>query len=297
MLLARDIYFLLLLPFLTLIAWASPRSFWSWLARLVSRFTSGLFIGGIPRRTKRLSRRFKWPANKAKGLLRALAGEQLIWLLEIIAMNRPGACPARIDVEGAEGPLSAVAEGRGAILWWSPSAHRDLVAKIGLAEAGLEIVHLSRPGHGISSSKIGRRVLNPLVTRQEMKWLKDRAVIDPANPVGATLKLRKTLKKGGCVAVAAAMSRHRGASTPIRARFMNGRFPFAPGAATLAEKTGAALYPVVTFRQDGGYRIIVGPDLNADKAGKPRRMVRRFARWNEPQVERAPEQWAGWLQI
>ena len=295
--LSRDLYFLLLAPFLTALAWFFPRSVWPAFSRVVSRWGTWMFFANLDLRAQRLARRFKWPKHKAKSRLRTLAGEQLIWLLEILRSHRPFSEPPEVAVTGAEGPLAALASSKGVILWWSPSAHRDLVAKIGLKPAGLDIVHISRPGHGLSPSGFGRRVLNPILTRQENRWLKSRVVIDPHNPVGATLRLRKEVKAGGCVAIAAAVSRHRGASEPIRVKFLTGKFRFAPGAATLAERTGAALFPIVTVREGLGYRVIVGPNLNRKRDRNAEQLTRAFAKWNEGEIEKAPGQWSGWLQV
>ena len=82
----------------------------------------------------------------------------------------------------------------------------------------------------------------------------------------------------------------------MKAAFLGAKFPFAPGAAALAAASGAAIFPVASIREGGGYRVIIGPDLG--EAGRGRDdLIQAFATWCEPHVEAHPEQFAGWLQI
>jgi len=292
----RDVVLLLAFPLLLAAAWTTPRGWWPTIADAVAGGLRGALFGDLSRRALRLKRRFGWDDAQSAGVFRALAVEQTLWLFEIVRMNRPGAAPPPITLEGDQAARAAVADGRGAIFWWCPCVHRDLIAKIALARAGFDVVHLSRQGHGLSASRLGRRLFNPLLLRQEDRFLKGRAVINPSAPVGAALQLQRELKAGGVVALAAARSQHEGVARPIVARFLNGRFRLAPGAVALALRSGAPLYPVMTLREGDGYRVVVGPDLSA-RIGRPQAVARAFAAWNAPVAARTPGQWSGWLQI
>lgn len=292
----RDVALTLALPILLSLSWLTPRGWWPMIAGVVAAPAPRLLLPTRRRAVRRLKRRFGWPESRALTVTAAMAAEQFIRLLDLLRAARPWGAATDARVEGADGPLAAMRERRGVVLWWCPFIHRDLAPKLALSAAGLPITHLSRTGHGLSATRYGQAVLNPLVLRSEMRALKARVEIDPANPLAATLRLRKEVRAGGVVAIAAAKSRHKGAAPPVRARFLGGRFDFAPGAATLAARTGAALFPVVTLREGAGFRVIVGPDISREGASVEQ-LVRSFAKFTAPHAEHAPAQFAGWLQL
>ena len=63
-----------------------------------------------------------------------------------------------IDVSGTEHIEAALARNNGVILWVTPFAFSDLVAKMAMKQSGYDVSHLSRPGHGFSRSRFGVRV-------------------------------------------------------------------------------------------------------------------------------------------
>jgi KDO2-lipid IV(A) lauroyltransferase len=68
-----------------------------------------------------------------------------------------------------------------------------------------------------------------------------------------------------------------------------------PGPATLALRTGAPLFPVGTFFDGGGYRVVVRPAIPIPDSGtrseKIAAMTQVLAREMESLIRQAPEQW------
>ncbi|MEM9321068.1 MAG: hypothetical protein AAGA70_19000 [Pseudomonadota bacterium] len=225
---------------------------------------------------------------------RQAAVETLFATLEILRLHRPWAALPEIDIEGSEGPAEARRQGRPVVCWCAATLHSGLIAKIAFARMGLSVAYIGREGHGFSPTRFGRGVLNPIIQRVENRFLKERVFINLKAPAGATLKLLRELKRGGTVGVSMASSRHRGASAPVRVPFHNAHLEVAPGAASLAAKADAALFPIMALRDGLRYRVIVGPEL-APRGPNIRPVVRDFADWNAAVAKAHPAQWSGWF--
>ena len=98
-------------------------------------------------------------------------------LLELLREHAPWGWKVEISVVGREHIDEALAAGRGAVLWYCPFTHADVVFKRGLHEAGYRVNHLSAATHGFSDTRFGVAVLNPIKTGVESRYLKERCVI------------------------------------------------------------------------------------------------------------------------
>ena len=68
-----------------------------------------------------------------------------------------------------------------------------------------------------------------------------------------------------------------------------------PGPATLAIRTGAPLFPVACYFEDGGYRVVVRPEIPIPSEGtrseKVKKMTQTLAAELEILILKAPDQW------
>lgn len=282
------------MPGLTAIAWALPRKYFLSLAKTVSKHCVKAILPNISRRASVVERFLDTDAGRSYEIQRQSAMETLIATLELLRLHRPGASLPEVRVEGAEGLLAAQSQGRAVVCWCSATLHNGLISKIAFVHMGLSVVYIGRQGHGFSPTRFGRAVLNPIIQRVENRFLKARVFINLRAPGGAPLKLLRALKRGGVAGVSMASSMHRGAAKPISVPFHNAHLEVAPGAATLAAKSGAALFPVIALRDGLRYRVIVGPDLTA-KGPDIRQCVEAFAGWNAAHAKAHPDQWSGWF--
>jgi lauroyl/myristoyl acyltransferase len=166
-----------------------------------------------------------------------------------------------VPVTGKQHIDAALESGRGAILWISPFAFSDLIAKIGLAQAGYELVHLSRPQHGFSDTVVGMATLNGLRTRIENRYLHDRVKIDINTEKPAMLALRRIVRNNGVVGITVGAQTRNPQSVPLG----YGELSISSGAIRLAQLTSTPLIPVFAVRSgDLDYRVHVEKPLDTD---------------------------------
>jgi KDO2-lipid IV(A) lauroyltransferase len=81
----------------------------------------------------------------------------------------------------------------------------------------------------------------------------------------------------------------------IEVDFFGEQTTMPPGPATLAVRTGAPLFPVASYFEDGGYRVVVKPQIPIPSEGtrseKIKRMTQALATELEKLILKAPEQW------
>ena len=294
----KDIAVFVGMPLLFAIAWLIPQTIWQKLSAAIAgayiRFTSA----GRP---KELSKRIRVLVG-ARGLARtpeeiptAVAVADLRMLLALLRLYRPFARPPQISLEGREHLEEAIAHGRGVVLWVSNFVASSLFAKIALHRAGFRVTHLSHPKHGFSESRVGIKCLNPIRTRLEARYLSDRVVMNPANPIIAMLKVHKRLSENGCVSITVRDYARHADMLP----FLDGRHRLAPGAPEIAHLTGARLLPLFAI-EDGPnrYRVRIEPPLpiaaDATRDAAVKGAMHAYLRRLEPYVLNYPEQWLGW---
>ena len=195
----------------------------------------------------------------------------------------------KIKLRGIERIHEALGDGNGVILWISPFAYSDLIAKMGLSLAGIEISHLSRPGHGFSRSTIGMATLNKLRTGIEDKYIKDRVRITRGKEQRAMLALRRVLKKNGIVSITVGAKTRRPGIIPLG----DGHLRVATGAVRLSEMTGAPIMPVFTVNTAAQDFIVDVAQPVTEPDNEAQEVLLRYGRILENYVAEYPAQWRG----
>lgn len=290
---AKDLGLLGLLPALALLAWATPERAWPVLAARLAGLRLALrgarAAGEVARLEAVIGARplGMTPAQCWRG---QLANNYLAWMLLLRCARRGGWRPA-VRLEGAAQIEAALTRGRGGILWVAPFAFSDLLTKLALHQAGYAVSHLSRDSHGFSTTRFGRRLLNPLQTRVERRYVAERLVMTDGRSVGPLRALAARLEHNRLVSITLAATGRRTRRVP----FLGGSIEVATGALALAWQTGAPLLPAFTWREAaGGFVTRIETPIAADRAlGRDAAMDRMLASYLpllEAAVLRSPDQ-------
>ncbi len=249
-----------LLPLLALLAWATPESAWPTLADRLAGLQIGLRDA---RASDEIGRLEAVVGDRALGLSapecwrRQLTNKYHAWLLLLRCYWRRGWWPC-VRLEGGEEIAAALDAGKGAILWVAPFVFSDLITKLALAEAGHRVSHLSRDSHGFSTTRLARRLLNPIQTRIEGRYLAERLVMTDENTIGALRELVARLEANRPVSITLAATGRQSRAV----RFLGGQIQIATGAPVLSWQTGARLLPTFTLREaDGSFVTRIEPAL------------------------------------
>lgn len=252
-------------------------------------------------------RRFRDRVNAFYGPAADEAFAQRLWRDHIISQHRRRLTtvaehlaksyrPA-IRLEGLDRLRSALADGRGVILWFDNLRYHSLIGRRGLAEAGYPLWCTSAVTHGFSSSLAGSRILNPIQVSAEARYCQRRLTFDGSSALGATREIRRHLAGNGIVCVTNnAYIGRRVIHVPIGAAAW---LAVATTPLNLAHRDGAALLPVAAIEDDPfrAYSVTVGPPLavrGGDRDGAFGEAARRYAAYLEPIVRAHPEQWIMW---
>jgi lauroyl/myristoyl acyltransferase len=276
----------------TPVAWLTPPRLW----RPLAAFAARLPVYENPK-----------AASLQPGLLELLGGDaggafarlRAAYFQDCLLTLRAWApWPTRTEVRlhGSDNLEAALGGGRGAIVWVAQTAAGPLVAKMALARAGHPPVHLTRPSHRFSPTRFGVKVLNPVQTRIEDRYLRERVSQDDAAPAAAFLRLRRRLRENALVSVTAGGE----AAESVVVPFFGGGLPLPTGALHLALRTGAPILPLVVMqRGSAAFDVFIGPPLPLSAADPPGEAVVKaaeaWARHVEALVRQAPENWLGWL--
>jgi lauroyl/myristoyl acyltransferase len=211
--------------------------------------------------------------------------------LGLLACYGPAGRRPRVRLEGSEHLEAALLGGKGALLWVGPFAFSDLLTKVALHGGGFEVSHLSRFTHGFSGSRFGERVLNPIRTRVEHRYVADRLVIGREGAVAALRELVRRLRANRVVSISAIGAAHQ----LYRIPFLSGSIQMAGGAPSLATQTGAPLLPVFTGRDpDREWLTVVEPPLvrheHWQRDDAVRRLLLQYAALLEYYATRWPDQ-------
>jgi KDO2-lipid IV(A) lauroyltransferase len=226
--------------------------------------------------------------------------------LQILRAYRPRGWRPRLTIEGAEHLDAAVAAGAGAVLWTAPFSYADLVVKMALDAHDYAVIHLSAFSRGFSPnscwdwarSTFGMKVLSPLRTRVEDRFLCERITIPLNGGLAHMRALEQCLRIGGFVSIRAGDAGQRALAVP----FLDGTIRLATGPASLALATGAPLLPVDCIRRGpGDFTVVIDPPLRP-RAGHTSRnatddLVRAFGARLERWVLRQPHLWSGWYRM
>lgn len=193
------------LPLLTAVSWLLPQSAWRGFCRACVPFY-GPGQSGQPS-TPSVYRRVeeflgaRATSNVAEAVVGEAIEEDILSLVELLRVYGPGGWNPTIDLIGGDHVASALARGRGAILWVGHFVHGDLVAKMAFDRAAMAVSHLSHPSHGFSSSRFGVSCLNRVKTAAEDRYLASRVSLDRGRPGTAMKVLRGCLRENRVVSI------------------------------------------------------------------------------------------------
>jgi len=184
----------------------------------------------------------------------------------------------RFAVDGEARLKDALASGRGVILWVDYFVPYTIMSKWALADAGYRLHQLSARGHGLSPSRFGQAVLNPIQVAAENRHLAERIVIDTDDLIRPLRRLRRLLSENRIIMVTNNTSFARRLAHLRLGRA--GHLMLATGTITLAARTGAALIPVETVEEDPfrSYRIRLAAPLPVPSGAPDDVEIARVAR-------------------
>src|SRR5262249_48852472 len=208
----RDIVIIGKIAALTLIAWLVPPRFWrkaamatTWVGQADRSKSLCKYILGHKYSEPEIARISK----RRRGYIRELQ-------LQILGLNGPWrSWRPNIRLDGAIHLRRALEDGHGAILWVTETAFSTLIVKMALCYEGYQACQLSRPGHGFSPSSFGVRLLNPIWTRVENRFIAERILIIGDSSVHAMATLRTRLAANGIVMITVAPLAHKFAEVPF----------------------------------------------------------------------------------
>ena len=290
--LRRDLGLLGSLSSLAVLAWCLPERHWDGLCRGLARARPWRYRdGGSPAYRYVEALRPRPAGLTPAACARAHRANVYRERLQLLRCHRPLGRPPQVRLAGREHLEVALGAGRGAILWIGPFVFSDLLTKIALHDAGVPVSHLSRFVHGFSTTRFGERVLNPLRTAIERRYLAERLVIGREGGVAALRQLAHHLRANRVVSVSAIGMAHQ----LYRVPFLNGSVQMARGAPSLAIQTGAPLLPVFTGRDPHGrwLTVIEPPLVRRDDWARDEavsRLLLQYAALLEYYVTRWPDQ-------
>jgi lauroyl/myristoyl acyltransferase len=306
-----DLFEIVALAVLGPIAWLTPQWLWARLSRALSLAIAWGRPGITRERVATLAvalgpRRGDHELGKLRRLRVAIMDGYMEERLQILRDWRPGGWRPAIELVGRAHVDAALAAGRGVVLWTAPFSYADLIVKMALARAGYALHHLSAFSRGFSPNscyawtptRFGRKVLSPLRTRIEDRYLAERIVVAPDGGLGYVRRIEQCLRDGGIVSMRAGDAGQRVIEVP----FLEGRIQLASGAASLAIATDAVLLPVVCVPTGPGrFRVAIEAPLAIPPGVRPHQAVESvvadYAAQLERWVLRNPELWSGWYQM
>jgi lauroyl/myristoyl acyltransferase len=295
----RDVVDILRILILTVVAWTVPERHWASFARAAASLHARILARRLRVRRQHCEQLFGdrlGPAaldrlikdNLAHGYTARLQGLREYW---------PAAWRPAIEVVGANHIENALARGHGVVLWVTPFAYSHLMTKRGLHAAGVQVTHLSRPGHGFSRSPFAKRFLNPIWTHIEDRHLMERVRISAPNDTRSALAiLRERLRMNRVVSITVGSF----ARKTVEAAFFSGTLRLATGPLHLARTMDAVLLPVFSVRLDTGQIVVnVEGPLLGQREGQDdepyESVIRRYVKRLESYVLRFPSQSYGAL--
>jgi lauroyl/myristoyl acyltransferase len=278
-------------------AWILPERWWAPLWRSWVRLP-GLASGRAIRRTARSIETALGDVGpaRARSIARGIKASVHEIRFQDLRAWRPGSWRPKLAFEGETHLSEALAGGKGAVLWVSPTVFNSLPTKIALHRKGYKVSHLSSPVHGYSETRFGVARLNRVRCIPEDRHLEQRIVFDSAAPTTAMRRMMRALKSGAVVSIVAANTE---GFEMVEGPIFGGRLPVAVGAPRLAALTGAPLLPAFVVRDEKlGFRIAIEPPIPLDPKqpadARTVAAVQEYLRRSEPWVRRYPEQWRAW---
>jgi lauroyl/myristoyl acyltransferase len=223
-------------------------------------------------------------------------------MLFAAGVDRAAARPSLVDVRGLEHLRSALAAGRGVILWESSGFGQRLLSKAALKAHGYEVIQF----HGAENlggfllrsvaSVVRERVIRPFFDGIELHAVSRIVQLRPDNSLTYLRTLIESLRQNAVICMTGdGRSGHRF----VVRQFLNHSLPFATGAVSLSRLTGAPLVPMFCYRPSGARSVLVleppvalPADASRDEAVDYG--VQRFVDLLIGYVERYPTQYRNW---
>ncbi len=294
-----DLAYLIQLPLIGLAAWILPQPAWPGLARRIGSVTRR---SGVRDLAERLSQIPDPPLDPAtpRVLAERLNAHRIEHYFQVMRAYRPGGgWHPDVALSGRAHLDQALADGQGAILWIAHFVYNGLLPKMVLAQAGYPIAHLSRPEHGFSKTAFGIRVLNPVRTVVENRYLDGRIMIRNGHEDRAVRQAARRLAGGGIVSITAGAWEGR---RVLQVPCMGGTFPLATGGPALARLSGAPLLPVFVARPDDTraehFDLMIDAPIprpeGVSRAQAIAAMCRTYGQRLQSFAQSHPDQWRGW---
>jgi hypothetical protein len=293
---SSDVKLTLLLPFILAVSWLIPSRFWPSITRnVLVRESAGASEDSV-RRGVRLSGLSNELRLSGADISKALQVHRYVSYFQYLKDYRPGRWPCRYDIEAEDRLRSALGQGTGVILWVAHFVFNGLPLKKALSQAGYQVYHLSRPEHGFSDTRYGIRILNPIRSRIEMRYLTRRIIIKRGSEHVALREAHRLASSGAIVSITAGHWEGRQiAQLPIG----EARLPISVGAPSLAHATSAPLLPVfIRMKEDGGFYVGIGSAITCSAFATRDEAVTAalgdFSEQLRAEIKRSPDQWRGW---
>ena len=288
---ARDIFSTVKIALLATISWTIPERRWPFIAQALARVVTRLKTRRRRTQRRRLMFNDRFESSALDHMGTRFLAHSYLARMQGFREYWPGGWRPEIQVVGAENIEAALVQGHGVLLWIAGFAYNNLVTKKGLHEAGYRVSHLSRPSHNISRTRFGIRVLNPVWTRIEDRYLAERVVIRDDDAGSALAVLRARLEENRIVSITVGAQARRTAEVDL----LSTKLRPATGPLHLAQTTKAVLLPVFTVMRETGAMVVnvEGPLIGGgDDQEEPYESVCQcYARRLERFVLQYPDQW------
>jgi lauroyl/myristoyl acyltransferase len=287
------------------LAWPQSGGPWSQLNELLATLQGRLdylFRPSVRRLTRqRISRAMgdQLTASDVHQLTRRLlyegdVGREIVFLRRFVS-REPGLMRAlqRVHIDGLEHLEAALGRGKGVILWEMPFGKR-LRAKAVLIHRGFRLIQLHARSHGASYSWVGQNVIRKIHRRLAAGLYADLLEMNRES-----IYLRRVLERLRRNEIICMQGWGGAGRKFVSVNFLGTPYHFATGAARMAQRSGAALIPMVCFRDHANeHQLMLGEPVQLERMGNADASliaaVTHYARLLESFVRRYPDQWGGW---
>lgn len=212
------------------------------------------------------------------------------------------AAPPAPEIVGAEHLQTALAAGRGVILWESGFFGRRNIAKQALWRQGFALHQVHAETHRAGfvgdsrASWLRDRVVLPYFTAREREFTADVVLLAPGRSLATVRTLQALLRRNQIVCITADVAiGERLVTLPILGQPKR----FATGMVSLARASGAVLLPLFCVAaSDGRIRVVVEPPIAVPAGGErdaaTEAPLRDYAALLGTYIRRYPEQYRSW---
>lgn len=213
---------------------------------------------------------------------------------------KPWGRPITGHLSGGAHIDTALAAGRGAVLWHCSSGPGSRVALRCLAEAGYPLVSLRSHAHPYSPSRLCQAMLNPIPNCVDNRYLDSVVIVHEDNIAEAMQALGEQLAANKLVLVTANGASGQSHESSRDMPFFGGTLRLGLGAPTLSIRQDAPLIPLFSIAQkNSGYHVIAdapligGPETENVQAAN--QMADQFAEILTPYLKKHPHMWENWF--